>query len=344
MGRHNIPIYRPPSGTTARPPSGGGSSAPSHSSSTPSGGGKPKGGSSSSGGSDPYKKYLAQQRADQKKQQRKASTRYLEQAQTLGKQAAALRLALSGKGFRSRLEQGLRNVGRAERITDRATMHDYRERVDMLEQADEDNTKAAAAASFGNLQNRGRERANAMSEAMANGAGESDVLRAQAMSLSNWQANQQEVNRSFFDTQTSINSSLTDLNADTRTARVNNALQADADRNTLWNGYYDQRSEALTNLGNTYGQMAEYFGMAKEQDGRGGKKQKRFSALSGAAFRRAALATGQSWQQPKLDKDIRQWKGHRDFEGEMNNGSLSSSTTELSAKKPEGAKLRSWDA
>ena len=99
---------------------------------------------------------------------------------------------------------------------------------------------------------------------MLQGAGESDVLQAQMMSLRNWQFNQTEANRSYYDTLRSLNSSLTDLNVDTKTALANNELQANADREAIWTNYHDRRSEAFTQLGNIRGQQADYYAEAEQ--------------------------------------------------------------------------------
>jgi hypothetical protein len=196
------------------------------------------------------------------------------------------------------------------------------------------------------MSNRGRERANALSEVMAQGGGESDLLRAQGMSLRNWNANQNEVNRSFFDTLTSVNQSLNDLNVDTKSARVQAAQGMIADKAQLWNGYFDAKSEALTQLGNTYGQMAEYYGMADEQVG--SKKRKRtqdkLQDKSGRAFMKAARVGSQSWDAPDVDKDVMDWQGQGDFAGSLSNTNLGSVAPGTAMARPEGATLRKWDA
>lgn len=333
-----------------KPPkaSSGGSGSASSSSSTGSTGSSGSGstGSSSgggSGGSDPYSAYLKKQAAKEKKAQKKASDRYIENAQTLQKQAKALKLALGKSGFRRELRIKLGNVRRDAREQDRALLSDYRGRVGVLEDASQDNEKAAAGQTVANLGNRARERANATSEATLVGAGESDLLRAQQMSLRNWQSNQNDVTRSFFDTQSSINASLTDLTTDTRTARIANSQEARGDKEQLWSNYYDQRSETLTQLGNTYGQMAEYYGLANEQVGskRTRRLQRQNANRSGQAFRRSARAAGQAWKDPGTPDRILDWQGAADFEGALNTGAFSR-LTDIPTERPEGATLRKW--
>jgi hypothetical protein len=296
-------------------------------------------GSGSGGGSsDPY-----QDAVDREKNYRhRAALRYEEQAKTLQEQAKALKIALGKKGFRAELKQKLQNVRLVARQTDAELMDSYRDRVGSLVKSDEDNQKSASAQTFANLSNAGRERANALSEAMLQGAGETDVLRAQGMALRNWSANQNEVGRAFFDTQTSINSALTDLTSDFRTARYNNDAEANADREMLWSAYYDQRSEAMTALGNTYGQMAEYYSMANEQEKSKDYKDSydKYTDKSSNLFERASLTSGKAWENPGVSKRIRRWEGRDEFDDGMNSRQFG--RQDVSLDRPEGATLRSW--
>lgn len=340
-GGNTIPTA--PGSSVGNPPS-----PPATSSGNPGGGtpGASSGGSrgKSGGGGSSYNPYAYAERKE-REANRKAARRYLEQAATLQQQIDALRIALGRKGFRKQLRQKLENVSLSMRQADKELMRGYRTRVGSLEQTSEDNLKAGAGQTIAALANRSRERANALSEAMATGAGESDVLRAQEMSLRNWQANQSEVNRSFYDTKSSISASLADLTTDTRSARVSNVAQANADREQLWTNYYDQRSETLTQLGNTLGQQAEYYSLANEARAskRTNRKRKRAAAASGNAFEQASRTAGRAYDSPGVSKKLRKWTGAEDFEGRLNNSKFSSAPTELALSRPEGATLRKWE-
>lgn len=260
-------------------------------------------------------------------------------------QIDALRVALGSKGLRRALRVQLANVGLALRQQDAELVTGYRERVGSLRNTAEDNEKAAAAQTAANLSNKSRERMNAMSEAAVQGAGESDTLRAQGASLRNWNANQNEVNRSFYDTLTSVNSSLTDLTVDTRTARINAAAQANADRSGLWTDYYANRAEVLTQLGNALGQQAEYYGLANEATPKKSIKrnQRQSSIQSGNWFERASRTAGMAWHSPGVKKSLRHWEGADDIEGMLNSDVRANAQTEIrTTKRPEGATLREW--
>lgn len=325
-----IPVVGGPPNTNVSNPGSGSSSS--------GGTGSKKSGGGGGGGGDPYLR-------NQRKQQRKASQRYMDDAAALRGQVRALRRALNG-GFRRALDIRLANIGLVTGQQQKQVMQGYRERVGSLAGAAKDNEKAAAGQGFLNLSNRGRERANALSEAMLQGAGESDILRSQEMSLRNWNANQGEVNRGFFDTLRTVNSSLTDLNVDTKTARMNLAAEANADREQLYNSFYAQRAEALTQLGNVLGQQGEYYGLANEQVGskKARRLRNRAENLSDAAFLGSANMQSKAWKNPGISARLRKWQGRDDFSdggmGDSTYREAASQTTNLA--RPEGATLRSW--
>ncbi len=236
----------------------------------------------------------------------------------------------------------LANQQRAYRTQDDLLLEQFDERLHTLEQSAEDNEVAADSQTGAALANRARERANAVSEVFLQGGGESDLLRAQQMALRNYEANQQEVNRNYRDSLSSINASRADLTADTKTARLSALGQFNSDRELIWNNFYDAKAEAETQLGNTYGQMAEYYGLANEQVGRKKyrRRQRRLTKRSDAAFMDAAHTAAQAWSAP-TDTRVAKWEGAADVEGALNNGVFASTGTELS--KPEGASLRRWD-
>jgi hypothetical protein len=308
---------------------------------TSTGGGNDGGGGGNA--QDPYTKALADANAKEASAKRKAATRYTDQAEALAQQAAALRYALSDKGFRKALEIRLANVTRSLGIQDSDLVAGYKARLGSLEAVAGDNVKSAASDSYAALSNAGREHANALGQAMTQGAGESDVLAAQGAALRNWEVNQSGVARAFFDTQSSINSSLTDLTTDTRAARINAVLQANSDREQLYSNYYDRRSETQTALGNTYGQMAEYYGMAQEQVGskRTRGQQRSLADRSGGAFLDASRTSARAYVDPGVRASIRTWEGAPAFDTPFGAGP-SPMTTDLA--RPEGASLRRWEA
>lgn len=217
--------------------------------------------SSSSSSTDPYK----QAQAEQRKRDMSTRDRYIGDAEQMAGQIRALRHTLGKKGdFKDALKKRLANIntvlGDQLADLDKAAAA----RAGSLDLDAKNNEIAAGDATIETDTNRVRERTMALGEVAAQGGGESDALRAQLMSLRAGAANQSEVNRSFADSERSINASRLDLALDTHNARVNMMTEANADKEQLWGDFYAQTSEAQTQLGNALGQQAEYYGLALE--------------------------------------------------------------------------------
>lgn len=316
-------------------------------------------------GDSSYDKYVREQKSQQAKADRKETKqaraqvdKLRNQNSSLTAQAQSLMKALGSKGFKKALKTNLANVARIERQQLGLLMEGYTDRLGGLKGNARDNESAAADSSFANLTNRNRERLSAVTEALSQGAGESDLLAAQAMALRNWSSNQGEVNRSFFDGLRSVNSSLTDLNSDTKNARANIEIDANSNRDKLWGNYYSQQSETQTQLGNLWGQIGAnksdikgilgnketgaYSGKGAKTAGKGAKAA---SATAGKSFNQAAATSGKAWKNPGVSAATMNWEGAAPIVGKMNNTALDQENIEGAEKKPkrpEGARLRSW--
>lgn len=221
----------------------------------------------------------------------------------------------------------LGNIKKVLGQQDAAMLSDFEKRRDQIFGAKEDNEKAEADSSFQNLANRARERGDIIAQALSQGAGESDTLRTQLMALRNWSANQSEINRSYYDTLRSANNTLTDLNADTRTARMNLQNQANADMRQIWNDYYNQVTDTWTQIGNLEGSNTN------------DSFKKRYSN----AFDEAAKAAGAGWKDPGISKSVTDWKGADVTEQKLNNTDKAFISRPTGAmRRPEGASLRKW--
>jgi hypothetical protein len=202
----------------------------------------------------------------------------------------------------------------------------YDERAGQLKGSKLDNEKSEADSSFANLINRARERADTLAETAAQGAGESDTLKSQMMAIRNWDANQHDVNRSYFDTVRSINNAATDLNADTRSSRMNLYSQSLSDQEQTWANFYNQQADAYTQMGNL--QANPYSNAYK---------------ANSDSFNKAAETAGMSWVNPGIPTEVQNWEGSfQAEEGRLNNTQAQAAVTNLAQKKPEGATLRKW--
>lgn len=219
------------------------------------------------------------------------------------------------------------NIDRIYKTIDADLLKSYKERSTQLVGSKLDNDKAEAGGSFMNLANRAREHADVLAQAALQGAGESDTLRAQMMSIRNWQANQSDVNRSFYDTQRGINSSIVDLDADTRSARIGAANDMLNDKEQVWDNFYDRKTDSWTQIGNIEGDP--YSNAYKK-----GSK----------AYDNMATTASQAWKNPGVSKKISDWQGDvQATEQRLNNSALGNATELAPTKKPEGATLRKWD-
>ena len=240
-------------------------------------------------------------------------------------QLAALQSLLKD-GFGKAREQKLKNAFTLYAAQDKDLVNGYNSRMAGILKNRDDNEKSEVDASFANLSNRARESTDLLAQAASQGAGETDTLKTQLMAIRNWDANQADVNRSYFDTQRSINSSIADLNADTRTARMNLAVDALGDYDQIWTNYYNQRADAYTQMGNIHAnpysdshdpKSTAYAGMAKE--------------------------ASSAWKNPGVNKSLQNWKGSvQEQERKLNNSAYKGADTVNNIKRPEGSTLKKW--
>lgn len=323
-------IYKPKPRKTKAPKPGGDSGKGDS--------GKGSGGSGGGGGGGGY-----DYAKEQKKAQRKASNRFIEQANSTSGQIKAIRSQLDG-GFRKALATRLSNIKLVYGQQDSALVEAYNTQIGGLRTAAEANEKATSDQTIAALSNRARERTMALTEAMNQGAGESDTLKSQLMSLRSWEANQSEVSRSYFDSLNSINNEITGLTASTKVNRQNLQNEVNQDSVDVRDAYFDQRSQAWVQLGNLYGEKGMNLGMANEQLSSKSTSSARKKAVkqSDRAFMAAAKNNSRAAKNPGISAGLRNWKGAAPVDARVNNGGIETVATATTIKRPEGATLRKW--
>lgn len=296
--------------------------------------------------SDKDKVSAAEKRAIKRENEakRKAGKKYLEQAENLSAQAKAIRQALHSE-FGSARDNNLADISRT--LTQQLAMLQEGQglRAAQFLQVGQDAeiaTGATAESAYGNAI---RERQDTMSGILEQGAGETDTMRAMLMAARNWQANAGETNRSYFDSMRSVNQSIVDLNIDTKAALANAHSSAEGEKDRIWQDFYNRRSEAFTNLGNTLGQQADYYASAKEM---GVKPKKGAEAAAEKAMKKAfmdaALESGKGYTQQGLPTWITDYQGTQALQAKQSNTDLAAAMTMEKMAKAEGATLRKWDA
>lgn len=304
-----------------------------------SGGGGPRDGGGPSA-ADLQAQAEARALARENELRRKAGTAFQNKAKNLEGQAKALAEALTQ--FGKARDQNLQDISKVlgDQIDMLKEQHGIRSGT-FLEMAS-NNEKAAAGQASESFENLVRERQETMTGIMAQGAGETDQLRAMVLAARNWRDNAAEGSRSYFDTQSSVNAGIRDLNMDTQSGFANAASQAESERERVWQNFFDRRSETFTQLGNVRQSQADYMESAKEMDvGSGGGT---YASQASKAFMDAANEAGKSYKQQGIPQWIQDWKGQREVDAVQSNTNLAAAMRFQPIQQAEGATLRSWAA
>lgn len=283
-------------------------------------GGLPSGGSGGSGGGGGYDPYAAAQAqaaaaAAKAKADANAATKSL-----VDQQHGLL------SGFAKQRDTKLANITRALTDADKALLDTYGKTLQGLLGLVADNDAAEADSSFANIANAIRERGDILEQVASQGAGETDQFRAQMQALRNYDANQNETNRSFFDTLRANNRAITGLNTDVTTSRQNLYSQAEADREQAYANYYNQTADTWTQIANI------------ENANQGNDYQKQYAN----AGDEAAKATGSSYKRRNLDPALKSWAGMGKEQDRALSSNRAGTVTLGPVKRAEGSTLRQW--
>ena len=127
------------------------------------------------------------------------------------------------------------------------------------------------------------------------------------------------------------------------TARQSAWREREQQRAQLFRGYYDNRGQVLTEMGNKQGEASAAYDMATEQ-----KSSATYKRLSGTAeksalqsLREAARMTGKGYAERATPKSITEWEGSADIQAHSDPRRWGQPTLEV--KDAEGAKLRKWE-
>lgn len=296
--------------------------------------------SSRSSNNSSGKSYAAQQ----KERDDRAGKSELQKARDLEPLLEAYKLALSSKGLTKARRQDIRDIERAllSQLTEAkdAAGQRYNAFLTAGQNAELDTGRVLEAG----ISNTVRERQEAMTQLLANGAGETDAMRAMLMAARNWQANAGEANRAYYDTMASTNAGITDLSLDTETAMANAWRGAEAEKDRLWKEYYKSRADTHTSSRDIYNQMLAHYRTAEAYDVEP-KKGKKKAAKEGMAdeANAAAVEMSKSYRQKKLPRWISGYSAGPQLAARQSNSDLASAMTIEPTVKSEGASLRRWE-
>lgn len=277
------------------------------------------GGGGGGGGYDAYAAANAAARAQSQKQN--------EQTRAL----ADAKYALLGS-FGKQRDTKLANIAAGLAASDLSLLENYRTSNRGLQDTLTDNEKAQADSSYKNILNTLRERSDIQSEVASQGAGETDILRSQLSALRNYDANQGEINRSFFDTERSTNRAITGLNVETVTGRKNLFDRAEDDRDAAHTNYQNQVTDMWNEILNI-----ENSNTNVDSDSSEAYQRKYTNAAA-----EMSNAAANSYTKKTFDPAMKDWDG----KGQERERKLTSNKAQVislgGGKRAEGATLRKW--
>lgn len=303
---------------------------------------KSTGGSSSGGGKNesPVDKQLR----IQEERDTRAGKSELQKAKDLEAQLEAFRIALSSKGLSKARRQNIKDVERALLSQLEEAKSGAVQRYDAFLAAGQNAEVDTARVAETGVTNMVRERQEAMSQLLSQGAGETDATRAMLMAARNWQANAGEANRAYFDSMASTNAGITDLSLDTETAMANAWRGAESEKDRLWQEYYKSRADTLTSRSNTYNQMLAHYRVAESYEVEPKKGKKKEARLGIERDSTASARTmAKSYKQKQLPDWISGYSAGAQLEARQGNTNLAAAPLIEASVKPDGASLRRWD-
>ena len=236
-------------------------------------------------------------------------------------------------GFEKARDTKLGNIDANRKRSDDTLLKNYRSQIVNLEGSRLDNDKAESDATYGNIINTLRERSEALAEVASQGAGETDRLVAQLGAFRNFDANQNDINRSFFDSLRSANRAITNLNTETITGRKNIFDQAETDREAAYSNYYNQLADTwneILNIENANTNIESESSVGYQRKYTGADKEMQ-------------LASSKSYKKKAFDDSMRTWAGQgREETRELSNNKAQVINLGGPMKTAEGATLRKW--
>lgn len=244
-------------------------------------------------------------------------------------------LLKSLSGYDTGRKTALANADLTFNNTLSGVLSSYTSAVDDYGKSAERNKEDEASKSAANVTNRARERMGNLSQVLSQGGGETDALRALLTVFQNYDANQLDVTRSFYDTERQINSQIAGANAQAATNRQSAWQQLQEAKGKAENEYYKNYMDTWTSAQRTAAQNSNI-----DSD---------YSTAFNANFGgknpvdEASKFAGKTYQQETKDQEwYSNFAGRREGENTRTTSTNRAGTTTIKAPKAaEGATLRS---
>lgn len=190
-----------------------------------------------------------------------------------------------------------------------------------------------------NTTNMVREKNDLLSQALSQGAGETDMLRALTQAARNFDQNRQGTSAAYNDTLRSINSQLSGLGVTATNARTNAFNQNQEAQGSIWNDYYKNMTDSWTNI-----QRTEAGNSNIESDYSTGFEDRYGSNDSQKAIDEIAKYTGKTYETQKPGEGwANGWEGKKDaYNRNAQLGQQAAAVAPGKLQKAEGATLRKW--
>jgi hypothetical protein len=238
-------------------------------------------------------------------------------------------------GFASGRDVQVNNANKSLDDTLLSILQNYNQASQDYQKSGDANDADQAAKSAANVTNRARERMSLLQNAASQGAGETDQMKAQIQAFLNGDANQQEVDRAYQDTNRSILSQIAGANNQAETQRRSAWAQNQEAIGKAQNDYFKNMQDTLTNIQRTAAQNnnvdSDYVtGFTADFKGHNPVSE-------------AAQYAGKTYQAVKKDDQFfRNWDGkiQPNSRNESNTSNRAAAVTIKAPKAAEGATLR----
>lgn len=238
------------------------------------------------------------------------------------------------KGYETGRDTQIKNASTNLDETLRGILENYKAAITDYTATGLRNEQDQAGKAAANITNRARERVSLLQQAATQGAGETDQLRAQLQAFLNSDANQQEIDAAFYDTQRSVLSQIAGANSQQETQRRSAETAYQEALGSAWNDFWKNTGDVFTNVQRTAAQNTNInsdYSTEFKADFKGYDPVKEAAKYAGKAYK----------EEEKPESWYKNWAGRTEGkETKTSSTNRAAATTIKAPKAAEGATLR----